>query len=261
MGVKEIFGNMFGNGSGAPAPLSPQQAANPSLNPNLQNPTPTPPGNIPPASQNMNGPTPTETPAPANNPTSPLDAYKDLWQPAEAPKNPDGSPVVKAGMFNLDPAKIMETAGKLDFKKAIKPEQLTAIQAGGPEAMAALLDVMQQVGQLSYANSVQTNAQLMEAGFGKARTDFTKELPDHIKAYGVGRELSNSNPALNHPAAQPIIDAVRQQMIAKFPGASEADIAARATEYVTNFANAAIPKQQEAVDPKAASATDWSTWA
>lgn len=261
MGVKEIFGNMFGNGSGATQPLSPQQAANPSLNPNLQNPAPTPPGNIPVTALANNGITPPELPAASNTPTSPLDAYKDLWQPAEVPKGPDGNPIQKTGMFNLDPAKIMETAGKLDFKKAVKPEQLALIQAGGPDAMGALLDVMQQVGQLSYANAVQTNAQLMEAGFGKARTDFTAELPNHIKAYGVGRELSNSNPALNHPAAQPIIDAVRQQMIAKFPGASEADIAARATEYVTNFANAAIPPKQDAVDPKAASQTDWSTWA
>lgn len=256
----DMFHNAFGSGR---APNGP--AATPANQP-------TPQGNIPAdaaAKLAGNGVTPQNQDVPQTNngsaeaqSASPLDAFKDLWQPAATPKDAQGNPVpASKGMFNLDPAKIMETAGKINFKQSVSKDQLAAITAGGPDAMNALLDVINKVGQDAYAHSVQTNAQLMEAGFGKARTDFTAELPNHIKNYGVSRELSRENPAFAHPAAQPIIDAVKTQMMQKFPGASESEVAQKAREFVEGFANAAIPPKTDASSQQNKSSnTDWDAW-
>jgi hypothetical protein len=64
---------------------------------------------------------------------------------------------------------------------------------------------------------------------------FLKQLPSIIKSQSVTEQLS-SNPLLSNPATRPILDAVKQQLVTKFPDASSSEITKFANEYLTEFA-------------------------
>ena len=86
-------------------------------------------------------------------PVNPLDKFKEMWQPnvgADGKPLPGKQPVIP----KIDPAKIMEFAGKQDFKKFVKPETLAAIAKGGEEGSAAFQQAIQDIGSSTFASSI-----------------------------------------------------------------------------------------------------------
>lgn len=227
---------------------------------------PTPPGNIPPqTAQTAAGlATPNAAPngvVPANadisNPTpSPLDAFNDLWQtPANATPQPNG-PLLQA-----DPIKMMEAARKVNFTtQGITQETMQKIQAGGPEAMMAMMEVMNTVAQNSYAQSALAASKIVEGAIGKATTQFDARTADMIKRHTVSDTIRTNNPAFTHPAVAPIISALEQQLVAKFPNATSAELNAMAKQYMeaagTAFAPVSATQSQQ--QQKSGNDFDWA---
>lgn len=239
---------MFGGGS-APAPAAP-------------NAQPTPPGNIPPgaaATGNTppgaapNGTIPPTPPAPDPNAT-PLDAFSELWK-----NDPNAAPAANPSVFGeVDPKKFMEAAGKVDFAKSIKPEMLTAIQAGGEAGMQAFAAAMNAVAQNVYAQASFASTKITQQAMERAREAMIAEIPQHIRASTASESLRAENPIFSHPAAAPILGAVQSQLAVKFPQASAAELTAMAKTYLENFASGVAPAKPAKPDPKAAKETDWS---
>lgn len=187
---------------------------------------------------------------------SPLDQYTELWK-NDPTKKADQSSTV----FNVDQQKLLEAASKVDFTKAITPDMLAAIKAGGEGANEAFIDAINKVSQLNYAQSTLAASKIVEQALAQAEVKFAERVPNMIKRQQASDSLITANPALSHPAAQPIIYAIQHQMAAKYPDATPTELQRMATEYLENFANLAMPKKPETTKSQSVkNETDWSEW-
>lgn len=196
-------------------------------------------------------PTATPTPTPTPDPTtvSPMDQFKSLWEPVETQGTDTTLPQnIFAG---ADPAKMLEAARKVDFSKSIPPEVLTKITAGGPEAATAFAQALNDVSQRAYAQSSFASTKMIEQALAKFQEGLNSRLPGQIKQHAVADSIRELNPALQHPAAAPIMEALQSQMAVKYPNATVAEIRDMASQYLTAFAGSALP--QKKADPVPAS--------
>lgn len=253
-----IMDKLFGQFKPA-TPVTSQQQQNPVATPAA--PTPATPGNIP--QQQIN-------PAAANNPTAPaatvaataeqqqpqgLDKYKDLFTP-----DPNAKPNEPTSPFaGVTPEAIQKIAGNTDFSKVITPEMATAISAGGEEAAKAMMQAMNLVAQQTYAQSAQASIRLAETAVADQREQLLKELPALIRQQTVSETLRTSNPIFNNPAAAPMLNMLKDNLQAKNPTASAAEIQQMAQEYLGTFAEAIKPTQpqQQQQMPKGTDFSDW----
>lgn len=166
----------------------------------------------------------------------PLDKYKDLW---EAPTGADGKPVPakQKKSFSLDPAKMMEYAGKQDFKRFVKPETLAAIGKGGEEGVTAIQQMIQDIGSGTFASSMTASSRLVEQALAHQREEFELMLPDLVRKHSLKDSVRSKNPVSAHPAAQPIVNALQSQLASKHPEATAAELTDMVEEYLTTFAS------------------------
>ena len=207
------------------------------------------------------GPTPPAPPAqpaaPAQPtlpaaPVSPLDSFSSLWEPTPTPSGVDGT--LPGNIFAGATLENMVKASRnVDFAKSIPPEMLTKITAGGPEAGAAFQAVINDISQRAYAQSSYAATQIVETALRKFSEGLDTRLPSQIKKHQVSQSIREDNPALVHPAAAPILEALQAQMAVKFPTASVEEIRNQAKQYLVAFNSASNPTKAPAVPV----AEDW----
>lgn len=209
------------------------------------------------------------TPAVAANPTvpstatvpatvdpatvSPLDKFQDLWKtdPNAKPDEPFS--------FNSDPSKLMETARTVDFTKVISPEVMARINGGGAEAQSAVVEAMNSVAQLTFAQAANGSTKIAEQAVAAAEARFKAMLPMLIKQHTVTDTLRTQNPLLTNPAAAPMVDALQHQFTKQFPQATAAEINSQVNDYLNSMADVITstrPKPKEA--SKGRKEEDWS---
>lgn len=221
-----VIANMFGGNQQA------QQAQN----------QPGTPGNIP--ANNANPAHPNNVNAPAatiaaiETPVSPLEKHTEMWDPTKMPVAPKQEPI-----FNVDPKAVQAAASKNNFMSVVTPEQMTAIKAGGDGAAEVMLQVMQSMNQKGFGDSATATASLITEALEKQEKMFMAKLPSIIGKQNLNDTLSKQNPIFDHPAAGPMLDILKQQVAGKYPGMSVDEQAAKAQEYLVDFANAANPKK------------------
>jgi len=187
-------------------------------------------------------------------PVSPLDSFKEFWQPAK-----EAAPGTAPVDFKADPAKLMEAASKIDFAKVIKPEQLAAIKAGGEEATTALVEMMQTMQQATYAQSAFAATKIAETAVAQAQENFVRQLPALLRKQGLSDSLVAENPALAHPALQPVIQAMQEQFATKYPNATPTELLDLAKNYVAGMGKIFNPAPAPvAAKGSKGSETDWS---
>lgn len=172
---------------------------------------------------------------------NPLDAFKDLW---ETPKTDPNAPI-QENMFNVDPVKLREAAGKVDFSQVVTPDVRAAIAKGGEEGVAASLNAMNSMSQTLYAQSALATTKIVERAINEAHSKWNADLPGHIKRHNVGNSLREENPALNHEAVKPLTSALEAQFVQKFPNATAAEINAMAKDYLKQTFQAVFPDMKE----------------
>lgn len=240
------LGAIFGS---RPIDVPPQQAPgnNPANNPPPALTTVQSPGTAP------NGVVPSTANDPGAAPVSPLDQFKDVWQPAVVDPNAKVDP----NSAHITSEQFMEAAGKIDFSKVISQESLAKITAGGPDAAAAFADALNKVSQMSFGQSLAASQKLIDRKVEAARAEFTNTIPKTVRSQNVRESLVQKNANLSHPAVQPVFNAIQAQLADQFPTASESELQARAEEYIVNmgkaFAPSPAPAKQEV--PKE---EDWS---
>lgn len=209
------------------------------------------------------------TPAPAAAvgvtpaaPVSPLDAFTSLWQ---TPKNADGTPKpaptnqLNQPIFNFDQKAVMESASKMDFTSAIPPEAIQKALGGDTAAFAAVLN---QAVQTAVAGVTLNQGQLINQAMTANNARITDSLPTHIRQVQL-HETENSNPVFDHPAAQPLVQSLKQMAFAKDPSASPTEINKMVSDYLTGFATAVNENSPAAIQHKqqvAKGETDWSSF-
>jgi hypothetical protein len=179
-------------------------------------------------------------PAPSAE-VSPLDQFNTLWEPTTATGADNTLP---ANMFaGADPAKMLDAARKVDFAKSIPPDVIAKITAGGPDAAAAFISAINDVSQRSYAQSSFASTKIVEAALAKFQEGLDSRLPSQIKKHQVSDSIRQTNPALTHPAAAPILEALQSQFTVKYPNATVSEINDMATQYLNKFSEASQPKK------------------
>jgi hypothetical protein len=249
-----IFEKLFGNAQPAPAPAPAPQAA------------PATPGNIPavppannPVATNGTAPNGVVPNDPATNGTAApsLDAFKDIWS-VDPNAGAQGQP-----LFNVDQAKMLEAARKQNFTSGINPDLVNKVAAGGAEGVQAMMEIMNMVSQNVYAQSAFAGTKLIEGALDKSQFARSADLDTRFKSLSVSNNLAEQNPIFNNPAAKPMLDMVKNQILVKHPNASQQELTRMAQDYLTSFANeisAPQAQQQQQQQAKAAQGTDWSTF-
>ena len=195
-------------------------------------------------------------------PKIPLDQFADLFAP---PVDKDGKPIQNtpdAPMFSYDPQKMLEHARKMDFTKTVTPDMLQKVAAGGEDAVKAMVQIMNTVGQEAFANAAVAAAKLTEHGLTKAESKFADKLPNFFKQQNVTESLRQEK-LLQHPAVAPMVDSVKQQIISKYPDASGEQIKEMVVTYFQNFAKSFVPtdessSQRSIPGNRKQDNTDWS---
>jgi len=186
---------------------------------------------------------------------SPLDSFKTLWQP-------DKEETIQPG-FAVDQSKLMEVAGKLDFTKLIKPEQIQAIANGGEEAAKAFLEAINAVSQASFANTLAVSAKLTEQALAAKEVEFETRLPGAIKSFNIDSSISQ-DPVLNHPAAKPVIGAIAKQIARQYPDASVKEVQEQALKLLREISKVGEQPTGTATkrnEDEVAGDFDWDKWA
>jgi len=252
MDIKASIMSMFNGATTAPVtPATPGATTGPAT-----------PGNIPANTSTTgvvtDGAAPNGVlPGTPTEPATPLEEFKDLWQPVvvdpNAPAKPDGS------FGEVDPKKLMEAASKIDFTKIATPEMMTAISAGGEAATQAMLQLVNKVAQQGYAQSSYAATKIAELASKRTREAILAELPAHITKNSVNSDLLQENPIFTNPAVQPLLTAVQAQMQVKYPTATPAELKAQTKRYIESLGLSIAPKPAATAAQKASAAeTDWS---
>lgn len=243
-GPMDAFARIFGVKQ-APAPVAapaPQPA--PTNDPRRNNPAASQTAQTP--GTDANGVVPPGGADADPNAVSPLDKFKDLWQPNATDPNAPTAPQ------SVDPAKLMEAARKVDFSSALNQETLAKVAGGGEEAIKALLESFNSFGQQVYGQSAVTTARIVEQAVSQARDQFISEIPNVINKQGARAKVFDDNPAFKHPAIAPMIEAQVQQLSVKFPKASPAELTSMAKDHLQAMAALIAP-------PKAAASASGTT--
>jgi len=188
-------------------------------------------------------------------PVSPLDGFNQLW---ETPSNPDPNapqdPWTQP-LLSADPTKIMEMASRHDFTRNIPPELLQKATSGD---MSALLQIINQVGQQAMGASIQVSAASVEHGGTKLRSQFDGVFADRFRQQQLD-SIQPTNPALAHPAAQPVLKDLRKQIATNNPKMSPQEVNAKAEAYFMALSQSVIPPAP-APAPAPGTDQDWMAW-
>jgi hypothetical protein len=199
----------------------------------------------------------------------PMYQFDKLWDnEIEDPKNP--KPKEPTGYLPaVDPKKLTDMVGKMDFTKSVTPEQLQAINGGGENATKALFQVINDASRQALIAAFQSSTRLSEKGFENAKNRFLGEVPSHVKDIMVQNGLNSSSAIMKNPAYAPMVDGVRARFQERYPKATPAQIETVVNKYFTDMANeitgSAKAKETTVVSnadklKKGTSDADWDSW-
>ncbi len=198
----------------------------------------------------------------ANN--SPLDAFAGLWKNDPKAVDPNADPFA-APLFNMDPTKVREAAGNIDFLSQV-PQELMAKAMSGQDPQA-FMQVINSVAQNALATSLQLGTATMEQAGTRIGQRFNSALPGRMKSFQV-QNMASKNPVLSHPAVQPVLQSVREQIQRQNPDLSPQQIQEMAENYFTHMMSEANKGGGgegggggNANDPNAQENFNWMNWA
>jgi hypothetical protein len=179
-----------------------------------------------------------------------IDPLANLWQ-TDPTKQASNAPL----KFDLDPTKLAELAGKLDYTQVVTPELRAKIEVGGPEATSAMLSAMNAMSQVAYQQNAQATTNLIQAAVDAATVKTLQAVDKRLGQTAINGFVQEFNPALNDPKFATLVNATRDQILMQFPNATPTQL----TEMVSNYFNdlgiaanpqlAALHKQQQTQQP------------
>jgi hypothetical protein len=185
-----------------------------------------------------NGIPPSGSAQPTNppEPISPLDQFKDVWQPKRDEKgnvisepNPLAQPLITS-----DPAKFAEAARKMNFTNGIDPAVVAKALGGDAEAFMSILN---QSNQNAFMAASQLSTNMVEGAAKTNNSRFESVLQDKFKEFMV-RQEQTENPVLQHAAVSPMLDLAKQQLMRKHPDKTAGQIQQMAEQMLGDFADA-----------------------
>jgi len=184
---------------------------------------------------------------------SPLADYKDLWQ--DDPKKP-GEPA--PADYSLNPEDLQKVIAKQDFTKLATPEQLAAIAEGGEGAVAANLAIINAVAQQTLTQATLVGNKLTEQMVARAIQDSQDKIPALLRSQLATSHLKDTNPLFSNPAVAPVMEAVRERLLGKFPDATPTQITEMTQDFVMAMGKEFAPKEN--LNDNGEGGTDWAAY-
>lgn len=223
MGIMDIFrSNPAGNNQGQVANM-PGQATQ-------GNEATATNGVIPPNGMNPNPQVGEQNESTGKKDESPLDSFKDLWNNTDTKKDDSEKPILSS----IDPKQVIDAAGKVNFANVLNKDDLALVSQGGEEAVKAMARSLNAVAQAVYAQNTVSQAQIVQQAIDQLETKIGKTLPESIRRNMIDTAIAEENPAYSHPAAQPMVKLITEQMATKYPNATPAELAKMAKDYFNN---------------------------
>lgn len=212
---------------------------------------------VPTASQQQSAATQTTQETKEPEPTG-LDRHKELTTPIDPKSLPEKFDPSK--LFDLDPSKLNQEIGKLDFTQAVSQEDLANIAAGGEAAIGAFRNALNAVSRSIFSNSFSASASLVQNGVAKSMPAVESRISEHFRRGEIDAALKGTDEIFDNPVAQIMLEPLKERLIAKHPTASPKEIANLAKEILSDFANKATEKERLANAPATPKKTDWDEW-
>lgn len=168
---------------------------------------------------------------------TPLFDFAKIW---DTPIGADGKPLPPppSGSYlpEIPADQLSKMFTQLDFTKSMKPETLNAIAAGGEQAVAAMKELINNLGQQVSMVSFKASNGMVERGLAAAKDRFTGEVPGHVNEILVDNALTQEFPIFSKPAYAPMIKSIRAQLQTSNPMATPAQIEGGVREYFHKMA-------------------------
>jgi len=196
----------------------------------------------------------------------PMMDFSKLWEDEPVDPNKQIEPKETGFLPKIDPAKIAETLGKIDFSKSMTPEEATAITGGGEKATQAHLSVLNKSLRQSMMTMFNVAHKMVEQGLTNAEGRFLERVPSHVKNIMVESDLTATDPLMSNPAFSPMVEAARQRFQEKFPKATPVQITKAVSAYLKDMVKAAtkpevtIEEDNAKKLTKGAADADWDKW-
>lgn len=176
-------------------------------------------------------------PVPAAAPIQPLDEFRGLWD-----TDPNALLPVAPLNFNITPQQMQEISAKLDFSGVVSNDIQQRIAAGGQDAIAAMQEANNNLARAIYEQSALTTTKLVQTAVEHSTKNLEDLIATKFKTMGLAESTATLNPALNHPAVQPLVKDAQQRIIQKYPNATQAEIASMTNKYFEQVGAAFNPK-------------------
>jgi hypothetical protein len=189
---------------------------------------------------------------------SSLDEFKDLFKLPTDDKgnvishtNPLSEPLLK-----VDPAQLQAAAKKMNFAAGINPE---AVQKALSGDVSSFMEVLNSVAQNGFTAAMQANAGVVETAFTKNNQRYDQALPARIRETQIN-QAQTKHPALSHPAAAPMVAALKSSIAQTNPHLPPDRVAEMAERYVIAMATDinSTNQQQTNQQPSSKQETDWA---
>jgi hypothetical protein len=200
----------------------------------------------------------------SNDPMSGLD---NLWD--DVPVDPK-APVkkdFKGYLPDIDPTKFAEQVGQVDFAGKIDPKHFQAVAKGGDEAIAAMAEIVNQIGRNTFSMSFNAASKMANAGFSNVESRFMNDLiPNSINNRIVDDTVTSGNELARDPKYAPMFRSVKEQFARKYQKATPQQIAEATNQYMQRFVTDATKSKTPAQDDnttrlkKGDGNADWMEW-
>lgn len=205
----------------------------------------------------LNTTPPAPAPAPAANAPAPAGA-KDgkadgdstdsrlaelarLWQdPDNGNGKPANAPSGPQPLFNVDPAKVSEAVGKLNFAANVPQETLQKALNGDA---AALMEALNATARTSFQAAVMAVPSMVEPAVRKATGEVSEQLPGLIKHAQLAATRSE-NSVYNNEALAPVTAALKEQIVKHNPQATPNEVQALVEKQLETLGMVLAPQRQ-----------------
>lgn len=168
---------------------------------------------------------------------SPLAEFDNLFD--NTPKVDDkGNPIVQpfdpnSPYINFDPEKMRESLGNTNFIDSQTQTLLEEVQNGDTSKLGDLLNA---VTRHAYMSQTQLSHNVMEKTAKAVLERALGQIPNQVRTSQANDSLNKLNPAFKSPALQPVVNAIRGQVEAKYPDASPTEISEMVNRYMSGVA-------------------------
>jgi len=190
---------------------------------------------------------------------SQLDNFKDIFK---LPTDDKGQPLgntdpLAQPIMQFDAAKLKEAASKMNFAQGIDAELLQKAMSG--QDPQAFMQVLNTVAQTGFTSAISVTSKMAETAIATNNQRFEQALPDRIRTTQIN-QAQPKHPALAHPAAAPMVSALKMQIAQTNPHLPPDRVAEMAENYVIAMAtdiNTVNTQTETKTKNKNSSEPDW----